>query len=136
MNVRRVVGLGILIGGVVLGLSCSGPDDASTSSPDDPGRLYHVQLGMTEDKGAANDLLGDALAWWEDQSKQMAATPLSRGDSSRRPVQVHWKAPLYRVRLGPFPTRSTAEAVVTAAQSSFPGAFVAPERPSSQSNTP
>lgn len=136
MNVRRTIRLGVILGGLLFGLSCAGPDDTSKSRTEDDDRVFHVQVGMTEDKAAANALMGEAMAWWSEHSSEMAPTPLSSSNSARRPVQVYWKPPLYRVRLGPFSNRSAANTVASAAQSSFPDAFVAPERPTDQRDTP
>ncbi|PSQ78623.1 MAG: SPOR domain-containing protein, partial [Bacteroidetes bacterium QH_6_63_17] len=48
--------------------------------------------------------------------------------ASASAVTINWKPPFYRVRLGPFATRQQAEAVLQAARSVFPDAFVAPKR--------
>lgn len=120
---------------LLLGLSCSGPPpESSTPSTEEvPERVYHVQLEMTEDKATADQLLGKALNWWEDQASSLDSRPLDiSDDTTDSPVRVVWKPPLYRVRLGPFASRSEAEAVLDAAQSSFPDAFIAPERRSTE----
>lgn len=127
MHPRSVIGLGLLIGGVVLGVSCSGPSSTPSEGveEDRPSRVYHVRLDVTEKKGAANRILGRALEWWEERSNTFSARPLSSAES---PVAVVWQAPLYRIQIGPFASRSEADSVLQEAQSAFPDAFVSPER--------
>jgi len=83
---------------------------------------------MDEEKNAATQTVSKAIAWWTEQSASVAVRPLERGAEETSPVHLVWKAPLYRVRLGPFASRKEAEKVLSAAQSSFPDAFVAPDR--------
>lgn len=130
----RLISAGLILGSLLLGLSCSGPaTDASESTDDGVERVYHVQLEMTEDKGAADQVLAEAVTWWNERVSSSVPDPVRLSDdASDRPVTVVWKAPLYRVRLGPFASRSQAEDVLGAAQSVFPDAFVAPERLSPQ----
>ena len=120
---------GMCISGMVLG-ACSGPGSTGRSSEGEPGtRIYHVQLRLTEDKGRATEALGRAERWWRERPPA-DRPPLVQGTSSSgRPVTITWKAPLYRVRLGPFATETQAEAVLDAARPAFPDAFVAPDRP-------
>lgn len=122
--------IGVWMAGSFL-VSCSGPAPESTSqSPEvEPGaRIYHVQLGLTEDKNQAHETLGRAERWW---NKQPSADrpPLAQGtQSSNSPVTIKWKTPFYRVRLGPFATEEEAQTVLDAANSAFPDAFVVPDR--------
>ena len=133
-NAHRYRALGLLIGawvgGMLLG-ACSGPAPESTdqSLMVEPGaRIYHVQLRLTEDKAQAAETLGRAERWWRERPLA-DRPPLVQGTSSSgRPVTITWKAPLYRVRLGPFATETQAEAVLDAARPTFPDAFVAPDR--------
>lgn len=127
MPVRVSFGLGLLAGLLLLGLSCSGPSPEAPASPEatgDRSRAYHVQLDMTKEKEAANRILGQALQWWETHEGAWSVRPLTAPGES--PVTVAWRAPLYRIRLGPFPTRAQADSVLAVAQSAFPGAFVRP----------
>lgn len=92
-------------------------------------RVYHVQLDMKKDKDAADRRLTDALAWWHKHGSETVPGPSAVPDSSRdRPLRLVWKAPFYRVRLGPYASRSQAEQALSAIRASFPEAFVAPER--------
>lgn len=129
---RGFAGLGLLIGGLIVGISCTGPSPDATESDaeDERSRVYHVQLDMTEEKAEANQTLGQALEWWDEQSPSEVPRPLATSGESV--VNIAWQAPLYRVRLGPFASRVQADSVLQAAQSAFPDAFVRPERVSSQ----
>jgi len=89
--------------------------------------VYHVQLNQRTEKEAANQDLARAIAWWDDQSSASLPTPLSVNENDQ-PVHVRWQAPFYRVRLGPFASRSAAKEVLTTARSAFPKAFIAPEQ--------
>lgn len=119
----RVIGL--IVGTVLVALSCSGPSSDPGRTADESGRVYHVQLNQTKEKEAANQDLARAIVWWDDQSSASLPTPLSDGQHES-PVQVAWQAPFYRVRLGPFASRSAAKEVLTAARPTFPKAFIAP----------
>jgi len=128
MRSRATVGLGALIGALVLAVSCSGPspDAAEETGAADRSRRYHVRLDMTEQKEAANRTLGRALEWWNAHSEAVSARPLGAADDS--PVAVVWRAPLYRIQIGPFPSRAQADSVLEIARSTFPDAFVSPAR--------
>ena len=89
--------------------------------------MYHVQLNQTKEKEAANQDLSRAIAWWDDRASASLPTPLT-GREYDRPVHVTWQAPFYRVRIGPFASRSAAKDVLTTARSTFPKAFIAPEQ--------
>lgn len=123
--VRLLVRSVVFLGGVLLiALSCSGPQPQE-SGEGDVQRVFHVQLYMTEEKDEANRVLGEALSWWRDQPSS-DRPPLAETEGP--PVEIIWKAPLYRVRLGPFASKEQAESVLSEARSDFPEAFVAPER--------
>lgn len=84
---------------------------------------------MVKDKAKADRALSTALDWWQAHASSLNPEPLGRaGRPDRAPVVIAWKAPLYRVRLGPFASRAQAEDVLAAARSSFPEAFIAPDR--------
>jgi len=81
---------------------------------------------MSEEKPAADRIAADALTWWRSLPPSERPWPLEGDDTL--PVDVEWQAPLYRVRVGPFSSRSRAEAVLDAVQSRFSDAFIAPRR--------
>lgn len=133
MTTRIVFGLGLLAGVLLLGVSCTGPspDEARPDeTEEDRARVYQVQLNMTREKEKANRLLGRALEWWKARSETRMPRPLTPSGAS--PVTMTWRAPLYRVQIGPFASRAQADSVLRTAQTAFPGAFVRPARPSSQ----
>ncbi len=121
----------VCLGGGLIG-ACSGPAPESTgpsSEARSDARHYHVQLRLTEEKARATETLGRATRWWREQSPADRPPLVQKARSSETPVTIAWKAPFYRVRLGPFATEPQAEAVLDAARSAFPDAFVAPSRP-------
>jgi len=118
--------MGLVVGTLFVALSCSGPSTDSGTTEDPPARLYHVQLNQTKEKKAANRELAQAIAWWDDQSSASLPTPQTDG-SGESPVRVLWRAPFYRIRLGPFESRAAAHEVLTTARRAFPKAFIAPE---------
>lgn len=73
-------------------------------------------------------MVGRALEWWDKRAASVGPRPVETASS---PVSVAWRAPLYRVRLGPFASRATADSVLTVAQRTFPEAFVHPGQASS-----
>ncbi len=119
---------GMLLGAALIG-ACSGPGSVpDTTESETPARVYHVQLQLTEDKDRAAAILDRGLQWWNQQPPPQRP-PLVRGaEASDSPVTIMWRAPFYRVRIGPFATEQQAEQVLETARSAFPDAFVAPER--------
>lgn len=110
---------------------CTGPapEQGSPGPEEGPARVYHVQLDMTRDKETANQYLEKAIAWWGRQpSKRLPEPTAQAGGPDDSAVQVVWKAPLYRIRLGPFPSRAAARTVLSAAEAAYSGAFIVPEQ--------
>lgn len=115
--------MSVLIVLLAVGAACSGL--RSAGSEEEPTRVYLVQLRMTEDKAEADEALGTALKWWTDTAPSDLPQPLEAAGSS--PVEIAYRTPLYRVRLGPFASRDKAETVLTAAQEAYPEAFIVPD---------
>lgn len=69
---------------------------------------YRIQLLTTKNKEAADERAAEAEAEWGG------------------PVEVAWKAPYYRVRVGAFSSRSAAQSMLDAVQQQFPDAFLVP----------
>jgi len=111
-------------------LACSGPRSGSTKTEPETTvrRVYRVQLRMTEEKKEAVQARSRATQWWKDRPASERPPIAQTGPASASAVTINWKPPFYRVRLGPFATRQQAEAVLQAARSLFPDAFVAPKR--------
>jgi hypothetical protein len=122
----------VLLAAAFWAAGCAGPTPERDGAPDaeeGPARVYHVQLDMTTDKDTANQYLSRAIAWWGRQPSTRLPTPMTPADQGGdSAVQVVWQAPLYRIRLGPFPSRSAAKKVLSAAASTYPGAFIVPEQ--------
>lgn len=118
--------LGVVVGGVLVA-ACTGPRTGGEAPPSRGERVYHVQVHMTEDKPEAVRVRGRASEWWSAQAPGQMPRVADRGGSGRV-ASIEWKAPLYRVRLGPFRSREEADAVLSQARSAFPDAFVVPDR--------
>ncbi|WP_179862281.1 SPOR domain-containing protein [Longibacter salinarum] len=97
--------------------------DVTEAEP--PRRTYHVQVRTVEEKTAADRTVSDVVAWFEALPDADRPDPLS--GVGNVPVDVRWKAPFYRVRIGPFSSRDAATAVLDALKSDFPDAFIARE---------
>lgn len=121
------VGLTLLI--ACMGPQPSGESPAGPTSRAEDGRnttrVFRVQIGLFPEKAAADSALGAAVQWWDAIPRTEQPRPLRNVD--RLPVDVHWRAPYYRVRIGPFVARDRAEAVLQTAREKFPDAFIAPE---------
>lgn len=121
----------LVLGG---GLACSGPQATQDGGRPEPGaapegreveRVYRVQIGLFDDKSAAEQTVREAVEWWTSVPRADQPAPLR--DADTLPVDVYWKAPYYRVRIGPFSARDRAERMLDVTQRRFPDAFIAPE---------
>lgn len=137
---QRSSGTGLLVTVALLGVivaGCASPREAS----DDGGtegervrRVYHVQIRMTEHKAVADRTMGAAMAWWRERSA--AERPRTLAGMDTLPVTIAWRPPLYRVRVGPFASRSRAEALLGVIDAAYPDAFIAPQRVQARHHTP
>ena len=104
----------------------SGASTETTEDPrEPPRRTYHVQVRTVEEKAAADRTVSQVVAWFEALPRGQRPEALSA--VGEIPVGVRWKAPFYRVRVGPFSTRDAARQVVEAMSDEFPDAFIARE---------
>ena len=136
----RPVQTGLLLTVILFGLlatGCTSPREAS----DDRGgegervqRVYHVQIRMTERKAVADRTLGAAMAWWRGRPAAERPRPLAGIDTL--PITIAWRPPLYRVRVGPFASRSRAEVLLDVIDAEYPDAFIAPQRVQTRRHTP
>lgn len=124
----QIVASMLLCAGLLL--ACSGPRSGSTKTESETTvqRVYRVQLRMTEEKTEAVQARSRATRWWKNRPASERPPIAHTGPAESSAVTIDWKPPFYRVRLGPFATRQQAEAVLQAARSVFPDAFVAPKR--------
>lgn len=88
-------------------------------------RTYHVQVRTVESKSDADRAVSEVIDWYE--SLSAARRPPMLRDRDQVPVDVRWKPPFYRVRLGPFETEEEARSVLGVIRDSFPDAFIARE---------
>ena len=123
----RRIGTAVLLGVFFFGACAGPPSSPPSSSPEAGTRVYHVQLQLTEDKARAEAILSRGLRWWKNQPAS-TRPPLVRGTQASDAVSIKWRAPFYRVRIGPFATEQQAETVLEEAHPAFPDAFVAPDR--------
>jgi uncharacterized lipoprotein len=70
---------------------------------------FRIQILTTEDQTAAEQRAAEAEEQWG------------------APVEVAWKAPYYRVRVGAFASRSAAQPRLEAVQQQYPDAFLVPD---------
>jgi hypothetical protein len=95
------------------------------SARERPSKTYHVQVRTVEDKSEADRAVSAVMTWFDGLDREERPLPLSR--VSTVPVDVRWKAPFYRVRVGPFTSKEAAESVLESVQRRFPDAFIAKE---------
>ena len=128
---RSFLRAGLLAAALVLVASCIpetqvGDPTGGGPEADRPSRVYHVQIGTVESKTTADQRVARALSWFESTPDDTLPDVLAF--RSKLSVNVRWKPPFYRVRVGPFRSRADADAVLQACREVFPDAFIAPER--------
>lgn len=104
-----------------------GADDESDSTKVPLRRSgYRVQIFSSEEKQRAEDVMSQAIAWWQDL--------YARVDSVRDvfprdlPVYLEYGAPYYRVRVGDFLQRGPAEEALPVIRERFADAWVVPDQ--------
>ena len=87
------------------------PEEEEEEAPPGPRTVqgFRIQILTTQDKAAADERAAEAEAAWG------------------TPVEVAWKAPYYRVRVGAFASRSAAQSTLGAVQQQYPDAFLVPD---------
>lgn len=85
---------------------------------------FRIQILTTGEKNAADTQMAQAVAWWKDLPASRRPGGLGRGDLS---IDVKWKQPYYRVRMGDFASRAEAQQALAAVKQQFPDAFVVPD---------
>jgi cell division septation protein DedD len=70
---------------------------------------FRIQILTTGDKSAADQRAAEAESTWG------------------LPVEVAWKAPYYRVRVGAFASRDAAQGDLETVQQQYPDAFLVPD---------
>lgn len=112
--------LGLLL---VLASSCTVSQPNELAGKVDPNAIrgFKIQIHSTQDEGAAETFVSDAQNWWEAMDEQMQRNLFG---VSYLPVEIKWKDPYYRVRIGYFESRDEARAVLKEIAGQFPAAFV------------
>ena len=82
---------------------------------------YRVQVFSSNQRGSAERVRAEALAWWEG-AKSRAGAPASME------ARVVYLQPYYRVRLGAFATREAADAALGLVREEYPEAFLVADR--------
>ena len=88
------------------------PAEPAPSENDDEPRTvqgFRIQVLTTGDKDAADQRAAEAESTWG------------------LPVEVAWKAPYYRVRVGAFASRSAAQDELDTVKEQYPDAFLVPD---------
>ncbi|PSQ98246.1 MAG: hypothetical protein BRD48_07970 [Bacteroidetes bacterium QS_9_68_14] len=87
------------------------PPPAEEDEPREPRTVqgFRIQILTTGDKSAANQRAAEAESTWG------------------LPVEVAWKAPYYRVRVGAFASRDAAQDDLETVQQQYPDAFLVPD---------
>ena len=93
------------------------PDDGEPREVDG----YRVQVFSSNNRGSAERVRAEALAWW-DQAKSRAGAP------PQLEARVVYLEPYYRVRLGAFATREAADGALDLVRERFPEAFLVADR--------
>ncbi|HEX7069667.1 MAG TPA: SPOR domain-containing protein [Rhodothermales bacterium] len=84
---------------------------------------FQIQIGMSNDRSEADALVEHAIGWYSGLSPSQR--PPYMGDSELD-VDVAWRPPYYRVRVGSFATRAEAERALSVVSRRFPEAFAVP----------
>lgn len=82
---------------------------------------YRVQVFSSNNRGSAERVRAQALAWWQG-ARSRAGAPASLE------ARVVYLQPYYRVRLGAFATREQADAALRLVRDEFPEAFLVADR--------
>jgi hypothetical protein len=128
----------LLLGLIVLGLSsCRSvrpePEAPPLPTPEPPPETrpvertmqgFKIQVFSTTDRDDAGAKEAEVLEWWQSLSPNQRPQGLQ---SDRNLVDVHWRSPYYRIRVGNFVTREEAERARTLLLRDFPEAFVVPD---------
>ena len=83
---------------------------------------YRVQVFSSNNRGSAERVRAEALAWWQGGARDRAGAPASLE------ARVVYLQPYYRVRLGAFATREAADAALRLVRDEFPEAFLVADR--------
>jgi hypothetical protein len=86
---------------------------------------YRIQVFASTDRDAAIEIEESVHLWWEELDP-VAKDSLNALETL--PVYNQFKQPLYRIRIGDFTRRSSAEQLMAAMAGTFETVFVVPDR--------
>lgn len=126
--------VGVLLLGACLALSACVPSREAgergaptstpqTSEPSGPVQGFRVQVHLTPEKTSADAYVEEVLDWWRGLPASARPDVLPPDDL---PVEVAWRAPYYRVRIGAFTSQEAAGAALVALRDRFPDAIIVP----------
>ena len=142
---RRVLPA-VLVVVSLLGAACSGgrattepaaPDPAPKTAPKPDAEKppsapttrtvqgFRIQVLTTPEKSAADVHAAEAETWW--RSLGASQRPLGLGAQQTLLLDVAWKPPYYRVRLGAFASRAEARDALALVKRRYPDAFLVPD---------
>lgn len=84
-------------------------------------RCFQIQIYTTQERANAELTAVSARDWWDhlDVNQQRILFGVKE-----LPVQIKWRDPYYRVRIGQFTSREEARAVLGMVSREFPAAFI------------
>lgn len=109
--------------------ACSGPGTATDEEGAPETRTiegFRIQIHTTSEKAEADEKAEEALNWWQEVPSSQRPSDLANEDDLF--LDVAWKAPYYRVRLGRFTSQSEAQEALALVKDRFPEAFVVPDQ--------
>lgn len=86
---------------------------------------FRIQIGMWTERTDADAAVVEAVDWFRDLAAGNRPRYMSDGNGDLD-VEVAWRAPYYRVRIGRFATRQEANQALSAVSRRFPEAFAVP----------
>lgn len=106
----------------------AGGDTSESDSAVAPVRRagFRVQVFSSEEKNRAEELMSDAVTWWETVHAEVDS--IRSAFPADLPVYIEYGAPYYRVRLGDFLRRVRAEEAAAVIRKRFPDAWVVPDQ--------
>lgn len=122
---RSALFLVLALGVSLFAAACSGPSMNRTPETRTI-EGFRIQIHTTSEKSEADEKAEEALNWWQDVPGSQRPPHLADEDDLF--LDVAWKAPYYRVRLGRFTSQSEAQEALALVKDRFPEAFVVPDQ--------
>ena len=87
---------------------------------------YRVQIFSGETKSNADERLQQALTWWDNEGQGLDGTDSLFSETL--PIRIVYNAPYYKVRIGDFVDRQTAQQSLKLIRKRFPDAWIVPDQ--------